>query len=284
MEDRILLLIRALYVGFFVGTLAFLLLWEGGRPRATIIGMTRRQHVVRNLVMLFWVIVIADYLVGEWLLDARGFLAGVPPVLLDGAALPLPAQFLLGFIASDLLDYLLHLAGHRYDWLWRLHSVHHSDPFLDATTAGRTHPLETSIGVVAKIGLYWLLGLPLWIEGVRAVLHNPIAMIQHANVNFPGWLERLRPVLVTPAMHRLHHAEERAYHDRNLGVIFSFWDHLFGTAVAAGTAASGRVGLAGYFDERWQTVAGMLATPVRTLPRSESKRRRELPDQPLTRS
>jgi len=271
MDDPFLVLIRILYVGLFIGTLAFLLLWEDGNPRVPFASPKARwRHVFRNLAMLFWVIVVADYVVGDWLLHSENYLTNPTPILFDGAALPLPAQILLAFLASDLLDYLLHRAGHRFHWLWRLHSVHHSDSCLDATSAGRAHPLEVSIHVAGKLGLYVLLGLPLWIEGIRAIAHNPVSMIQHANVTFPAWLERLRLVFVTPAMHRLHHARERALHDNNLGVIFSFWDRLFGTYVAPEEVTSQGIGLPGYSGDNWQTVAGMLTTPVSPLPRPSS--------------
>lgn len=117
-------LVRILYFGLFIGVFAFFLLWESGAARVPFADSeTRRRHVLRNLVMLFWVVVIADIVVGEWLLRAYTFLFQPPVVWLRGMDLPLPAQILLAFLASDLLEYALHVASHRIDWFWRLHRV-----------------------------------------------------------------------------------------------------------------------------------------------------------------
>jgi sterol desaturase/sphingolipid hydroxylase (fatty acid hydroxylase superfamily) len=106
-----------------------------------------------------------------------------------------------------------------------------------------------------------LLGLPLWIEAVRAVLNNPLVLAQHANVRFPPWVERLNWILITPGMHRVHHSIDRRDYDLNFGGLFSWWDRLFGTWREAGVVE--RVGLPGFENARWQTLPGMLAAPLR---------------------
>jgi sterol desaturase/sphingolipid hydroxylase (fatty acid hydroxylase superfamily) len=234
--------------------------------------VTRRSHLLRNLVIFFWVLVIADYLVGWLMLGSSSLLLHPPSLGLGLSRLPWPLQVVLAFLASDLLGYLFHRMCHRWRWLWRLHSVHHSDAHLDVTTAVRAHPFETSLGVICTVALYVVLGLPFWIEGIRAILHNAIAMIQHANVRFPAFVERLGLVFVTPAMHRVHHDTQRVLHDRNYGVIFSFWDRLFGTYSPPEQVTPERIGLHGYDDESWQTVLGMLLTPLRRFPGVASSR------------
>jgi sterol desaturase/sphingolipid hydroxylase (fatty acid hydroxylase superfamily) len=260
--EQDLVVIRILYLGGFFGTLFFLLLWEEGEPlRPFADTRARRQHRWRNLAMLFWVVVIADYVFGQWLFHAESFLFEPPLRLLDGLSWPLPMQVAAGLLASDLVDYLLHVASHRWNWLWRLHAVHHSDIHLDVTTAGRFHPLETTLSLMAKLGLYMALGLPFWIEGVRAILHNSVLFIQHANVAYPKAIERLGWLFATPAIHRVHHDLDPRLRDSNYGQIFSFWDRLLGTFTAPGVSTGRRVGLAGVDGERWQTVRGMLAMP-----------------------
>ncbi len=54
--------------------------------------------------------------------------------------------------------------------------------------------------------------------------------------------------------------------DRNFGFVFSFWDRLFGTYQSPETAKAAGMGLAGYEGEKWQSVVGMLATPLRITP------------------
>ncbi len=262
MTEQDLALIRVLYFGSFIGLFALFLQWETGAARLPFAEyVARRRHVLRNLSMLFLVVLIADVVVGEVVLNAYGFLYQPPLIWLNGMALPLPAQILIGLLASDLLEFAMHFASHRIGWMWRLHRVHHTDSHLDVTTAGRAHPVEVSLYVAGKVGLYALLGLPLWIEGLRSILHNALLCVQHANVVFPPAIERIRWLLVTPAMHRLHHHPRRPFIDSNYGFIFSFWDRLFMTYRPPESVGTQEYGLDGCHGEEWQTVSGMLRSP-----------------------
>jgi sterol desaturase/sphingolipid hydroxylase (fatty acid hydroxylase superfamily) len=267
MTEQALPVIRVLYEGTFLGLLVFLLLWEGGQAKVEFVtARARITHVLRNLGLFAFVVLLADYVIGQGLVPSSSLLLRTSPFGLALYKSPLFLQVLLAFLASDLLDYGLHRASHRVGWLWRLHSVHHSDSHLDATTALRAHPVEVSLQIVCKVALYAALGLPLWIEGVRSIAHNAFGLFQHANVHFPAWMERLRPVFVTPALHRVHHDVQPTLHDTNFGFIFSFWDRLFGTYSLPAQVSLGRVGLKGYEDEPWQTLSGMLLTPIRRFP------------------
>lgn len=271
MDEHGLILIRTIYSGSFLGIMAFLLLWEGGEERVPFHGgVSRRTHLLRNFGMLFWVVVIADYVVGWSIFHTSSLLLTPLPSQFELYKLPWPYQLALGFLLSDLLDYFFHILCHRWGWLRRIHSVHHSDLHLDATTALRVHPIETSLEVAYKVTLYAVLGLPFWIEGVRAILHNALSMIQHANVPFPAFVERLRPIFITPELHRVQHDTQRTLRNSNYGVIFSFWDRLFGTYLAPEQVTLERVGLPGFEHDSWQSVTGMLMTPLRRLPGTES--------------
>ena len=69
---------------------------------------------------------------------------------------------------------------------------------------------------------------------------------------------------MTPSMHRVHHSPEPHQTNSNYGVVFSFWDRLFGTYVAPSGPRPERYGLSRLGDEpRWQSLAGMLLTPLR---------------------
>jgi sterol desaturase/sphingolipid hydroxylase (fatty acid hydroxylase superfamily) len=67
---------------------------------------------------------------------------------------------------------------------------------------------------------------------------------------------------VTPGLHRLHHSIDPRDHDRNFGQLFSWWDRVFGTYTQPAIGGL-RFGLAGFEEARWQTVRGMLLTPLR---------------------
>ncbi|MGH8799730.1 MAG: sterol desaturase family protein [Casimicrobiaceae bacterium] len=261
--DDLLSLLRIAYYGLMAGTFAFLLLWEDGSPLVRSVP-ARRRHVLRNLALFVCVVAVADGVVGAWLLDIPSRLTVAPPGLLTPLALPLAAQVLVAFVVIDLVGYAVHRVFHAQRWLWLLHSVHHSDSQVDVSTSVRHHPIEVAIDVTLKLGLYLLLGLPLWIEAARTLLMNPLSMVQHANIAYPAWVERtLRWLLVTPAMHRVHHLAEARDTNANFGQCLSVWDRIFGTYRVPDPARAPRFGLDKLHDNAFQSVAGMLLTPVR---------------------
>lgn len=252
---------RAAYFAASIGAFAFLIVLEGGGR--VIQPVPRRWlHVGRNLCMLAAVIVLVDVIalglglgVGSMLFDSRG--------LLTPLALPAWAQFAIGFVAVDLASYLFHRASHRFPWLWRLHAVHHGDPAVDASTAVRFHPFDALLQTLVAVAVLVALGIPLWVEGARAALYNPLAMFQHANVPFSHRVDSvLSWLVVTPRLHRVHHSPARVETDSNFGTVLSLWDRAFGT-LRAPRPDGAPVGLVELSDARWQTVGGMLLTPWR---------------------
>lgn len=263
-SDHALSLLRGAYFGTLLGGFFFFLLWEGGAPRIAFSGAAeRRRHVLRNLGMLALVVLIADLGVGAWLLGTSSWIGAASPGLLSRFDLAWPVLLVMGIFAIDLFNYWWHRACHAVPWLWRLHRVHHSDTHLDVTTGARFHALETSLGIVLLVGAMLLAGIPLWVELVRTLIVNPLTLAQHANVTFPQWLDRAaRPLLASPEVHRVHHSPVRAEQDSNYGQIFSIWDRWFGT-YRTPPASTTEVGVVGLESERWQTIAGMIATPFR---------------------
>ena len=107
----------------------------------------------------------------------------------------------------------------------------------------------------------------LGISGAVIVTYGAIdavaAVFQHGNVKIPQRLERiLAPIIVTPAMHRLHHSIERRESDSNFGIIFSFWDRLFATYTKPAPDA-GRIqyGVAEFTRPADQRLTMMMLTP-----------------------
>ena len=159
--------------------------------------------------------------------QGRGY--GVMPAL----GVPALAAGVIAFAVLDFAVWLEHLVSHKVPVLWRIHRMHHADPDIDVTTALRFHPLEILISMVWKAGIVVALGAPALAVLVFEAVLNGGAMFNHSNVRLPGWLERLlRPVIVTPDMHRVHHSVIGCETDSNYGFNFSFWDRLFRTYVA----------------------------------------------------
>lgn len=152
----------------------------------------------------------------------------------DAKSAPVWLGIFVSILVLDLWKYVEHRLFHRFGLLWRLHSVHHGDTDVDFTTGERHHPLETLATFPGILALVWLLGLPAAGVAAFAVLASVVNLWSHANVRWLTGLEHMvRAVFVTPGMHVIHHSAERVETDSNFGIIFSFWDRLFGTYVLA---------------------------------------------------
>ncbi len=256
--------LTSVYLGLFVGGLLFFWLWEDGAPlRPFPDARARRTHALRNLGILASVVLFADIVVGSLLLRVGERLLDPPTGWLAPLDLPVASLIVVAFLVTDLFEYALHRLAHAWRPLWLIHAVHHSDPHVDVTTGARSHPVETTIAICGRVAIYLALGLPLWIELVRVIVINTLFLAQHANVEFPRAIEALRVVFVTPAVHRQHHSPDAPLIDRNFGQMFSIWDRLFGSYAEPAAPAPPAYGLCKLADERWQTVAGILLTPIR---------------------
>ena len=170
----------------------------------------------------------------------------------------LASAFIFTLIALDLALYAQHLLLHTWTPLWRLHRVHHSDVDLDTTTGVRFHPGETLLSVAYKSLVVMLLGMPPAAVVTFEVILSTCSLFNHSNLGLSPRFERgLRALLVTPAMHWVHHSQTIAESQRNFGFSLSLWERIFGTylaAPAAGLAAMrlGITGLDGHARGLWQ--------------------------------
>ena len=152
------------------------------------------------------------------------------------------AYVLAGVLFLDFVIYGLHRLLHANSLLWRLHQVHHSDTNMNASTHFRQHPLQLVVAMLMQLPALWLLGISGVSWAFYGALSAAIQLWQHADLDHAAMSDRwLRPILVTPAMHRVHHDQRRQFHDTNYGALFSFWDRLFGTYAA--TPPDIRIGL-----------------------------------------
>ena len=145
-------------------------------------------------------------------------------------------------VADSFVSYWTHRAMHAVPALWRIHRVHHSDMLVDVSTSLRNHPLELLVSIPVLILIFVLGAPPSAVVAAQTIL-LAAAIWQHADIE-PSRFERiLATLLITPAIHRLHHSPERALHDGNYGGLITLWDRLFGTfRIREGR---GRVGLDG---------------------------------------
>lgn len=150
--------------------------------------------------------------------------------LLNIWALPFWLEMLITVVLLDLLVYWQHRLFHRIPLLWRLHRLHHTDGHVDVTTALRFHPLEIVLSLIVKSLAVCLLGAPVIAVLLFEVLLNGLAMFNHGNIKLPINIDRrLRKVIVTPDMHRVHHSVLAEEQRHNFGFNLSCWDRLLGS-------------------------------------------------------
>ena len=135
--------------------------------------------------------------------------------------------YVIAFLALDFAGYWVHRLAHTVNFFWNNHIVHHSSEEFNLACA-----LRQSISVYFRIYAFLLipaamLGVPQQVIAVVAPLHLFAQFWYHTqHIHKMGWLEY---IIVTPAHHRVHHAINPEYLDKNYGQIFIFWDRMFGT-------------------------------------------------------
>jgi len=152
--------------------------------------------------------------------------------LFNFVALPSALEIIMAVLALDLVIYWQHRLFHKVPLLWRLHRVHHADRDIDITTGLRFHPLEILISMLIKMAAVAAIGADVSAVILFEVILNGMAMFNHANLKLPIKLDqRIRLLLVTPDVHRVHHSTIRHETDSNFGFNLSLWDRLFNTWV-----------------------------------------------------
>jgi sterol desaturase/sphingolipid hydroxylase (fatty acid hydroxylase superfamily) len=154
---------------------------------------------------------------------------------------PMAWQVALGVVVADGLDYWKHRWLHT-DVGWRLHSLHHGITRLHALRAARSHFGEVTLRFVVVYAPLVAVGAPAAVIVWHAALIGTLGVLGHSNlrVRLPAIAHRL---LMTPPVHRLHHAHERALSDSNYANVLPLWDVVFGTFSDPNAHALGRVGV-----------------------------------------
>ena len=135
--------------------------------------------------------------------------------------------YLIAFIALDFSGYWVHRLAHTYNFFWNNHIVHHSSEEYNLACA-----LRQSISVFFRIYAFLLipaalLGVPEKVIAIVAPLHLFAQFWYHTrHIGKMGWLEY---IIVTPSHHRVHHAINPEYLDKNFSQVLIIWDRLFGT-------------------------------------------------------
>jgi sterol desaturase/sphingolipid hydroxylase (fatty acid hydroxylase superfamily) len=193
---------------------------------------SRWRHALPNLVLS--ILVVAVNLLLAFVTVATATWTGERRLgLLYWMDWPTAWTFVFGILGLDLFAYFAHVAMHMSDVGWRLHQVHHSDAYVDATTALRQHPGETLVRISFQLAGIVALGTPMLVIIVYLTISGLNAQLEHANIRLPERLDRTMQLFwVTPNMHKAHHSRAKRETNSNYANIFSIWDRLFGTYTA----------------------------------------------------
>jgi sterol desaturase/sphingolipid hydroxylase (fatty acid hydroxylase superfamily) len=137
------------------------------------------------------------------------------------------ASILIAFIVIDFYGYWSHRLSHQINFLWNKHAIHHSSEEFNLSCA-----LRQSISSFVNLFTFLLLpaaivGVPAKVIAITLPIHLFLQFWYHTkHIKKMGVLEK---IIVTPSHHRVHHAINPEYMDKNHGQIFIFWDKLFGT-------------------------------------------------------
>jgi sterol desaturase/sphingolipid hydroxylase (fatty acid hydroxylase superfamily) len=229
----------------FIGVVyaAFLLL-ERLRP----VEKTNWSSVWLN-VRLALVLQAVIMLLGAWLQPAlqRGvsaWLSEGPGIIKTGTFTQQGLLFVAYLLVYDFLYYWLHRAQHRFEGLWVIHKLHHTETNVNVTTTLRVHWLEEvlkALFIIFPVSL--LFDAPPAAQGWLAGILGLWLFFVHANMRISfgplSWL------LTSPAVHRIHHSLDPAQSNRNFAVIFPLWDIVFGTYLRPVKDQWPRTGVAG---------------------------------------
>jgi len=160
------------------------------------------------------------------------------------------------FVIDDFARFFLHFLMHKIPALWAFHKVHHSAEHLTPFTVLRTHPIEGILfsvrGALVQgfcIALFtYLFGnqfslVTVFSANIIVFAFNVLGSnLRHSHVYIPyfRWLEKW---IISPAQHQIHHSVLPKHFDKNMGVVLSTWDRIFGTLYLSDRTAPKQYGI-----------------------------------------
>ncbi|GAA6135990.1 sterol desaturase family protein [Oceaniserpentilla sp. 4NH20-0058] len=257
----------------FFSILVVMMIWEGVKPKRQRLH-TRLLRWTNNLGLVFFNSLVVRLILPLATVGVAQFAQQHEWGLFNQIQLHPIWVVVLTVVLFDMAIYWQHRLFHVVPVLWRLHKMHHVDQDIDVTTGSRFHPVEIILSLLIKFALVLLLGPSLLAVMLFEIILNGTAMFNHANVALPKKLDGvLRPWLVTPDMHRVHHSTILRESNSNYGFNLSVWDRLFGSYIAQPSLGHDgmHIGVRGYNNPKQiQILPGMLYLPfARVLPDQE---------------
>lgn len=181
-------------------------------------------------------------------------------------------------IVYDFVFYLVHLAMHKIPFLWEFHKIHHSATTLNPITQYRLHPVELIINNIAfALVSSVLMGVfdYFYVGSIQLATYaeaNIFAMLflfwganlrhSHVKLNYFNFLERF---LISPYQHQIHHSNNPAHYDKNMGSKLAVWDALFGTLIRSKDNKKLKFGLGNKERDQYNSFGKTLLRPFKNL-------------------
>jgi sterol desaturase/sphingolipid hydroxylase (fatty acid hydroxylase superfamily) len=205
-------------------------------------------------------------LLSNWLLASIAAMAALtmrPAGLMAQLGLPAWLEIVAGILVLDFsVGYLSHRTMHMWAPMWRVHQIHHSDPFVDVTTTYRTHPVETVWRFAFAIVPIWIFGIPATAVVIQRLLQATNGILEHANVRLWAPLDRVLSIaFVTPNVHKIHHSRAIAETNSNYANLVTIYDRLLGTYTPADRAPRVVYGLDDVDPVSAASCTGLLSMP-----------------------
>jgi len=184
----------------------------------------------------------------------------------------------VAILVSDFAGFLTHSLQHRIPLLWEFHKIHHSAEKLTPMTVYRMHPVDDLLLMVIA-GVF----LAATTAFFQFVAIGPLSMISAFGVNIffvafllfganlrhsHLWIDygpSISRWLISPAQHQIHHSDDPRHRDRNMGLLFAFWDRLFGTLFVPDGREEIRFGLAGGEEREYSNPVKLFWLPFHKL-------------------
>lgn len=240
--------------------------WESFAAFKPVVKKTRYRHAFHNLALVVLNSLFLGLLFGasveltsQWSLEHHwGLLNQLP--------LGSTSKLLLAIFLLDAWTYCWHWMNHRIPLFWRFHRMHHSDPYMDVSTATRFHCGELIFSTLFRLLLIPLLGLQAWHIIVYGILVFISTQFHHANISIGRVDRAFRWLFVSPDMHKIHHSQIPEETNSNYSTVFSIWDRLAGTFRMRSDLKNIHFGLNDFQQPGWQTLFGMWKTPFSSKP------------------
>jgi len=185
-------------------------------------GTIDRREYLQNVTLSFGMAIVDLLVMGA---NFSVYAAILPFSLFE--IKPTPAVYLASLLLVDFVFYWAHVGGHRFPFFWPVHSVHHQVKEYNLS-AGFRQPWFHKTNAFLFFFILAFIGIPI---PVLSSVYAAVVVSQfwlHTETT-PREIPVLSWIVMTPTQHRVHHGTNPKYLDRNFGVLFSFWDRIFGT-------------------------------------------------------